>query len=191
MNKDLADVLFESLDTIATHNSRLDSLDKKALEYSTKLSNTTLTLEKHIESSIKDALLKLLEQSNNDRDKLIKDISSVIAKNISELTINAGDISVNVDTDPIAKVISTLPINNTNNIVVDTSTLEKDNKEFLSVFRTISNNLNESLLSIKLLFQEISKKDKPKIIEKDKPTITGMTINRDKDGLIQSVEFIR
>jgi hypothetical protein len=190
MNKDTADLLFETLDAINKHTSRLNGLDKKSLEHSSKLGNIVSTLEKQIEVSTKDVLLKLLEQGNTDKEQLVKDISSVIAKSIGELTINAGDISVNVDTNPIAKAISTLPINNTNNIVVDTSVIEKDNKEFLGLFKTISNNLNESMLAIKLIFQEMNKKEKPKVI-KELPVITGMTVTRDKDGLIQSVEFIR
>ena len=93
----------------------------------------------------------------------------------------------------IAKVISKLPINNTNNVVVNTDALVKSDKQFLIALQTIGNSLNDSLTTMKLMFQEMCKKEKPvvvKPIEKD-PLITGMKINHNDDGRISSVEFIR
>ncbi len=193
MNKDTADLLFEALDALGKHTNRLNTLDKKSVNQVKDLELAVSTLEKQIEISSKDVLLQLVEKGNTDKEQLVKDITNAIATNIAKLSITAGDITVNVETDSIAKVISKLPINNTNNIVIDTEPLVKSDKQFLSLFQSLNNNVSESLTAIKLMFQEITKKEKPiivKPIEKD-PLITGMKINHTDDGRIDSVEFIR
>jgi hypothetical protein len=193
MNKDTADLLHETLDVIDKHTTRLDTLDKKTNVQTKEFVSAVATLEKQIESSSKDVLLQLVQKGNTDKDQLVKDITNAIATNIAKLSINAGDITVNVETDSIAKVISKLPINNTNNIVIDTEPLVKSDKQFLSVFQTISSNLNDSMIAMKLLFQEVSKKEKPPIIKpvEKEPMITGMVVSHNEDGVITSVKFTR
>jgi hypothetical protein len=135
----------------------------------------------------------LLEKGNTDKEQLVRDITSAIAISIAGLTVKAGDVSVNVETDSIAQVISKLPINNTNNITVDTTRLVEDNKQFLTAFQSIGSNMNESFTAMKLLFQEAMKKEKiPEVkpVEKETP-ITGMTVTRNSDGMIESVAFVR
>ena len=51
MNKDLADVLFESLDTIATHNNRLNKLDKTAKEVIASVEKLQAYLEVKIQEA--------------------------------------------------------------------------------------------------------------------------------------------
>lgn len=193
MNKDTADLLFEALDALGKHTNRLNTLDKKSGNQAKDLELAVVTLEKQIEISSKAVLLQLVEKGNTDKEQLVKDITNAIATNIAKLSITAGDITVNVETDSIAKVISKLPINNTNNVVVNTDALVKSDKQFLIALQTIGNSLNDSLTTMKLMFQEMCKKEKPvvvKPIEKD-PLITGMKINHNDDGRISSVEFIR
>lgn len=196
MNKDTADMLFETLDALDKHTSQLNTLDKQSTNQVKKLDSVVATLEKQIEVSTKDVLLKLLETGNTDKEQLVKDITGAIADSIAQLTVNAGDVAVTVETDSIAKAISKLPVSTTNNITIDTAELVKDNKQFLNAFQSINSNVSESFKAMKLLFQEMVKQNtKPIEVEvepevKELP-ITGMLVNRDKDGMISSVEFIR
>ena len=201
MNEETSDFLIDTLDVIENHSSHLRKLDKTSKDSDVKLDLFTKELEKQIEASSKDVLLKLLEQNSSNKEQLIKDISTVIATNIAKLSITAGDITVNVETDSIAKVISKLPINNTNNIVIDTVELVKDNKQFLTSLQAINNNLTGNLTAIKVIFQEMVEQNKVKKIEEAKelkvvkeeetpvPRITKMTVRRDKDNLIESIDF--
>lgn len=61
MNKDLADVLFESLDTIATHNNRLDKLDKTSKEVKASIDKLQSYLELKIEEATSSALKEVLD----------------------------------------------------------------------------------------------------------------------------------
>lgn len=196
MSNDNADLLFETLDALNKHTNRLNTLDKKSVNQAKQVETIVSTLEKQIEVSTKEVLMKLLEKGNTDKEQLVKDITSVIADSIAQLTINAGDVAVTVETDSIAKAISKLPVNTTNNITIDTTELVQDNKQFMDAFKSINSNVAESFKAMKLLFQEMVKQNtKPIEIEvepevKELP-ITGMLINRDKDGIINSVEFVR
>ncbi len=196
MNKDTADMLFETLEALDKHTSRLNALDKKSANQVKQVETVASTLEKQIEVSTKEVLLKLLEKGNTDKEQLVKDITNAIAGSIAQLTVTAGDVAVTVETDSIAKAISKLPVGTTNNITIDTAELVQDNKQFLNAFQSINSNVSESFKAMKLLFQEMVKQNtKPIEIEvepeiKELP-ITGMLVNRDKDGMIASVEFIR
>lgn len=193
MNKDTADLLYETLEALDKHTGRLNTLDKQSANQSKRVDSVISQLEKQIEVSTKDVLLQLLDKGNTDKEQLVKDITSAIATSIAGLTVKAGDVSVNVETDSIAKVISKLPINNTNNIIIDTTKLVEDNKQFLVAFQSIGSNMSESFTAMKLLFQEAMKKEKileVKPVEKE-ASITGMTVTRNSDGMIESVAFIR
>jgi hypothetical protein len=199
VNKDTVDVMFETLDTISKHTGRLNSLERKTKESADKLILVTKELEKQIESSSKGVLLQLIEKGNTDNEQLVKDITSAIATNIAKLSINAGNITVNIETDSIAKAISKLDVNNTNNIVVDTSTITKDNKQLLNALQASSNTMSENMVALRVVLQELVKKDilppVKQVIEPKKvvetPSIKGMTIKRDKDNLIESIEFTK
>jgi hypothetical protein len=197
VNKDTADVMFETLDTISKHTGRLNSLEKKTKESTDKLTLVTKELEKQIESSSKDVLLQLIEKGNIDNEQLVKDITNAIATNIAKLSINAGNIIVNVETDSIAKAIGKLDVKSTNNITVDTSTITKDNKQLVNALQASSNIMSENMVALKVVLQELVKKDilpsvKQVVEEKKVKEVTpirGMIIKRDKDNLIESIEF--
>jgi len=200
LNND-ADLMFETLDALGKHTDRLNVLDKKVVNQSTELVKLTNALEKQIESSSKDLLLKILDKGNSDKEQLVKDITNVIASSIAELSINAGDVIVNIETESIANAIAKLPINNTNNITVDTKPLIENNKQLLNMFQSMDKNLLSTLAVIQTLLLEMSKNNEKEVeIENENETededeklipISGMKIVRDKDNLLDYVKFER
>lgn len=195
LNKETSDMLFETLDALGKHTNRLNTLDKQSVVQNRKLDTMVSDLERQIEASSKDVLIQLLDKGTEDRDQLVKDIATVIATNIANLVITTGEIVVNVETDSIANVIAKLPINNTNNISIDTTALTKDNKQLLNTFKSIDTNLAESLNVFKLMFTELSKREVEVEESVEEPeeesSIVGMTIKRNSDNLIESIDFIK
>ena len=196
MSKETADVLFETLDALDKHTSRLNGLDKKTKEHSDKLTLIVKDLEKQIESSSKDVLRDLIENNTKDTESLVKAITTVIAENIGKLTINAPGISVNVETDSIAKAIGSLALKNTNNVNVDISELTKTQKNLSDALVNLNTNLYNNFTAMKVVMQEVVNKEisvtmpqAPKV--KEPQAIVGMNVKRDKDNLIESIEFLR
>ena len=195
LSKDTADLLFETLDAVGKHTTRLNNLDKQTKDQSTDFSRIVSVLEKQIETSSKDMLLQILDKGNTDKDQLVKDITNAIATSIANLSIKSGDVIVNIETDSIANVLAKLPINNTNNITIDTKELSKDNKQMLNTFQSMDKNLYDTLNALKIMFSEMHKTNNLPISTntpaKEIPMISGMEIVRNKDNLLDYVKFVR
>lgn len=195
LSKDTADLLFETLDAVSKHTTRLNNLDKQTKNQSTDFNRMVSVLEKQIETSSKDMLLQILNKGNTDKDQLVKDITNTIATSIANLSIKSGDVIVNIETDSIANVLSKLPINNTNNITIDTKELSKDNKQMLNTFQSMDKNLYETLNALKIMFSEMYKTNSIPVPTntpiKEIPMISGMKIVRNENNLLDYVKFER
>ncbi len=177
MNKDLTDILFESLDTIATHNSRLDKLDKTSKEVKTSIDKLQAYLELKIQESTSKALKDVLDNIS---------ISTEVKPAINEITINTESLA-----KEISKLVSSKPINNVNvepakvSVTFDTKDLvnKLDNTNAIHAVSKQIESANQSMRTLILELikshQSTTKVDTPKSIK----------IIRDKNNLIQSLEI--
>lgn len=199
MSNTTADVLFETLAAIDKHTSRISNLEVKSKDTSTKLELTIKELERQIEASSKSTLKEILKSTTRDSESLVDTIISTIAENIGKLSINGGNITVNVDTSDLSKEISKLV--NIKPITIEASPVrvEIDTKGLLSKYdnnsilvAAITKQIAESNKENRLLFKEIASrsevKSEPEVTESPVKTIK---IIRDQNNLIQSLEIVR
>ena len=183
MNKDLADVLFESLDTIATHNNRLNKLDKTAKEVIASVEKLQAYLEVKIQEATSSALKDVLDniQINNEVKPAINEISintDSLAKEISKLINTKFNNSINVEPANIQIDIDTKAIADK----LDNSTL----------LEAISNQIKESQQANRVLLTEMISIHKNTKEPKAKTTgIKSIKIIRDSNNLIDSLEIIK
>jgi hypothetical protein len=137
------DLMFETLDIIATHSSRLDKLDKnikellnanKAIKDDIKELKAYLELkiEKASKEALKDVLDNIVITNNNSSD--INVDTSIIAEEIAKLVntkfnnsinIEPQSIKVDVDTKAIAdKLDSTILVNGINKQIEENSKVQ-------------------------------------------------------------------
>ena len=178
------DLMFETLDIIATHSSRLDKLDKsikellnanKAIKDDIKELKAYLELkiEKASKEALKDVLDNIVITNNNSSD--INVDTSIIAEEIAKLVntkfnnsinIEPQSIRVDVDTKAIAdKLDSTILVNGIN------KQIEENNKATRVLLTEMLNIQNKPLPIVK----EVKKSIK---------------VIRGKDNLINSLEVI-
>jgi hypothetical protein len=180
MNKDLADVLFESLDTIATHNSRLDKLDKTSKEVKASVDKLQAYLELKIEEATSSALKEVL-----DNISITNDI-----KPVNEISINTDALA-----SEISKLINTKFNNSVNvepaNIQIDIDTKAiADKLDNTSVLESISKQIDEANKANRVLLTEMINIQRKEPKAKDK-SIKSIKIIRDKDGLIDSLDIVK
>lgn len=182
MNKDLADVLFESLDTIATHNSRLDKLDKTSKEVKASIDKLQAYLELKIEEATSSALKEVLDNISitNDIKPAVNEISintDALASEISKLINTKFNNSINVEPANIQ-------------ISIDTKAIA-DKLDNTSVLESISKQINESTVANRVLLTEMLKVQSSKEPQRVRQSsIKSIKIVRDKDNLIDSLEII-
>jgi hypothetical protein len=179
MNKELADVLFESLDTIATHNSRLDKLDKTSKEVKESISKLQSYLEVKIEEATKSALRDVLDKVN---------IQTEVHPTVNEISINTDVLA-----EEISRLINTKFTNSVNvepaqiSIDIDTKAIA-DKLDNSKVLTYISDQIESGNKSTRMLLTEIIKSAKK---PSEPNTVKSIKVVRDKDSLIQSLEIVK
>lgn len=182
MNKDLADVLFESLDTIATHNSRLDKLDKTSKEVKASIDKLQAYLELKIEEATSSALKEVLDNIS---------INNEIKPAVNEISINTDSLA-----SEISRLINTKFTNSINvepaNIKIDIDTKAiADKLDNTSTLEYISRQIEEANKANRVLLTEMIKvqSSKDKVVKQS--AVKSIKIVRDKDGLIDSLDIIK
>lgn len=177
MNKDLTDILFESLDTIATHNSRLDKLDKTSKEVKASIDKLQAYLELKIQESTSKALKDVLDNIS---------INTEVKPAINEITIDTNSLA-----KEISKLVENRPVNQVNvepaKVSVNIDTKDLANKlDNTTAIQAVSKQIEVANQSMRTLILELIKSHQP-ITKVESPK--SIKIIRDKNNLIQSLEI--
>lgn len=182
MDKDLTDVLFESLEALETHSERLDTLDKTSTEVKESINRLQSYLETKIEQATKEALKDILDKVNItntvepviniDTDVLATEISKLInTKFTNSVNVEPAQIKVDIDTKAIADKLSAFDLSPA--IVAISKQIEASSKES------------------KILLAEMVKLNKIVPVTPKQKDIKSIKVVRDNDGFIESLEFIK
>lgn len=184
MNNDFIELLYEALDTIGTHNTKLSGLADLNRNLESRLQSAKESLAVEIERSSKDVLAQLLDklslnvtnEINLDslvasNSLLLKEISNALAASLDKEIVS--NVEVKVDTGVIAKELSKVigeSITTQNKIVDLMNQQSKDTKALIN--EVVNSNNKEVIVSMP-----------------EKPCVKSLMVNRDKSGRITTVDL--